>query len=268
MSLKIWQIEAKMKITKRQLRKIIREADEKNTSRLMSHMVDALVAYLRSEDMLLSTDEVTDWLLDEFSLPRDPVPHGLIDRVLNDVRLDDLYEPRDDAWGQSEVPYAGPGDGSTARGLTTGWAVQETDDKSRRVGGGQAWGDEESEEDELNETKIRVTQRQLRKLIKEAIIAEAGYGSLPYKDGRPWEDPDMPVGRGADVHDDPLDRDLTDKEMDDAGYFEEDGWPLTFGYTDENGEKVEFIANNDAESEQFFSMFFKKYGRDYPYSVN
>ena len=36
----------------------------------------------------------------------------------------------------------------------------------------------------------------------------------------------------------------------------------------QNGEKVEFIANNDAESEQFFSMFFKKYGRDYPYSVN
>lgn len=229
-----------MKITKRQLRKIIREADEKNTSRLMSHMVDALVAYLRSEDMLLSTDEVTDWLLDEFSLPRDPVPHGLIDRVLNDVRLDDLYEPRDDAWGQSEVPYAGPGDGSLARGLTNF----------------------------AEGRKQKITKRQLRRIIREALIAEAGYTPLPYKDGRPWEDPDMPVGRGAEVHDDPLDRDLTDKEMDDAGYFEEDSWPLTFGYTDENGEKVEFIANNDAESEQFFSMFFKKYGRDYPYSVN
>ena len=109
-----------MKITKRQLRRIIKETEESRGDRLVSHMVDALVAHLRSEDMLLSTDEVTDWLLGEFKLsqPGSPVPHGLIDRVLNDVRLDDLYEPRDDAWGQSEVPYAGPGDGSLARGLT------------------------------------------------------------------------------------------------------------------------------------------------------
>jgi hypothetical protein len=67
---------------------------------------------------------------------------------------------------------------------------------------------------------------------------------------------------------DELDRELTDQEMDDAGYFEEDGWPLTFGYIDKTGEQVEYVAHNDAESEEFFSMFFKEYGRDYPYSVN
>lgn len=175
-----------MKISKRQLRRIIKETEESRGDRLVSHMVDALVAHLGSEDMLLSTDEVTDWLLGEFKLsqPGSPVPHGLIDRVLNDVRLDDLYDPRDDAWGQSEVPYAGPGDSSTARGLTTGWAVQETDDKSRRVGGGQAWSDEESKEEssisdldeeegtdlscgQLEENIIKITKRQLRRIISE-----------------------------------------------------------------------------------------------------
>ncbi len=127
-----------MKNIKRHLRKIIRESEESEQSRgdrLVSHMVDALVAYLRSDDMLLSTDEVADWLLGEFKLsrPGSPVPHGLIDRVLNDVRLDDLYEPRDDAWGESEVPYAGPGDDSV-----------------------------------FNEGKtMKVTKRQLKRIIKE-----------------------------------------------------------------------------------------------------
>ena len=78
----------------------------------------------------------------------------------------------------------------------------------------------------------------------------------------------MPVGRGAEVYDDPLDRELTDEEMDGAGYFEEESWPLRFGYTDKTGETVEFIANNNADADEFFSMFFKEYGRDYPYSVN
>ncbi len=115
---------------------------------------------------------------------------------------------------------------------------------------------------------MKITQKQLRKLIRESLIAEAGYDQLPYKGGQPWQDPDMPVGRGAEIYVDPLDQELTDEEMDDAGYFEEHNWPLTFGYTDKTGEKVEYVAHNDAESEEFFSMFFKEYGRDYPYSVN
>ena len=114
---------------------------------------------------------------------------------------------------------------------------------------------------------MKITRKQLRKLIKEAIIAEAGYDQLPYKDGRPWEDPDLHVIPDEDYVDH-LDKELTDEEMDDAGYFEEDSWPLTFSYTDENGEKAEFTANSDAESEQFFNMFFKKYGRNHPYSVD
>ncbi len=115
---------------------------------------------------------------------------------------------------------------------------------------------------------MKITKKKLGRLIREALISEAGYDQLPYRDGQPWEDPDMEVGRGAEIYDDPLDRELTDQEMDDAGYFEEDNWPLTIGYTDENGEKVEFVVNNDAESEQFFNMFFKKYGMRHPYSVN
>ena len=114
---------------------------------------------------------------------------------------------------------------------------------------------------------MKITKHQLRKLVKEAIMAEAGYDQLPYKQGEPWKDPDMPVGTGARVYDD-LDTELTDEEEDEAGYFEENSWPLRFGYTDKNGEEVEFIANNNAEADEFFSMFFKEYGRAHPYSVN
>jgi len=56
--------------------------------------------------------------------------------------------------------------------------------------------------------------------------------------------------------------------QDDAGYFEEESWPLRFGYTDKTGEEVEFIANNNDDADEFFAMLFKEYGRDYPYSVN
>ena len=105
---------------------------------------------------------------------------------------------------------------------------------------------------------MKITRDQIRRIIQEA---------LPYKSGQPWSDPDMPVGRGARIYDD-LDQDLTQAEEDEAGYFEEDGWPLVFGYTDKTGEQVEFVAHSDAESEEFFSMFFKEYGRGHPYSVN
>ena len=114
---------------------------------------------------------------------------------------------------------------------------------------------------------MKITKRQLRKLIKESLIAEAGYDQLPFKGGQPWQDPDVPVGTGARMYDD-LDTELTDEEMDDAGYFEEESWPIRFGYTDKTGEQVEYVANNNAEADDFFSMFFKEYGRDYPYSVN
>ena len=91
--------------------------------------------------MLLSTDEVTEWLLSEFALEATEQNFALIDTVLNDTRLDDLYEPRDDAWGESEVPYAGPGDGSLMRGLTNfagerDSSVYEANDKSAPFGSG------------------------------------------------------------------------------------------------------------------------------------
>ena len=109
---------------------------------------------------------------------------------------------------------------------------------------------------------MKITRRQLRRIIKEAIGDQ-----LPYRGGQAWQDPDVPVGTGARVYDD-LDAELTDEEMDDAGYFEEEGWPLRFGYTDKAGEEVEFIANNNDDADEFFAMLFKEYGRDYPYSVN
>ncbi len=122
---------------------------------------------------------------------------------------------------------------------------------------------EEWEEEEKNESRsMRITRRQLRKIVREAINDQ-----LPYRAGQPWSDLDAPVGRD-DEYIDPLDRELTDEEMDAAGYFEEEGWPLTIGYTDENGEDVEFVVHNEEESEHFFSLFFKKYGMRHPYSVD
>lgn len=118
---------------------------------------------------------------------------------------------------------------------------------------------------------MKITKKQLGRLIREALISEAGYDQLPYKDGQPWQDPSLrvePAAQRDDYWDDSLDRELTDKEMDDAGYFEEDGWPLRFGYVDKTGEQVEYVANNNAEADEFFAMLFKEYGRDHPYSVN
>tara|TARA_B100000131_G_scaffold314373_1_gene351102 strand:+ start:324 stop:863 length:540 start_codon:yes stop_codon:yes gene_type:complete len=62
---------------------------------------------------------------------------------------------------------------------------------------------------------MKITKYHLRKLVKEAIIAEAGYDQLPYKQGEPWQDPDVPVGTGAQVYDD-LDTELTDEEIEAA----------------------------------------------------
>ena len=123
---------------------------------------------------------------------------------------------------------------------------------------------------------MKITKRQLGRIIREAIIAEARYDQLPYDMGGPWVDKDAPVGKGARVYDD-LDRELTDEEIE-ASMQGLEGWgdieigqsefPITFGYTDKNGEEVNFVANNADESDEFFHMFWKEYGHDYPYSVD
>jgi hypothetical protein len=115
---------------------------------------------------------------------------------------------------------------------------------------------------------MKITKRQLSKLIREAIIAEAGYDQLPYKRGLPWHDPDLQVQR---KHDDVdyLDRELTDEEMADAGEWEDDNYPFTVSYAhSKTGEQMEHLINNDEESEDFFRMFFKAHGQSHPYSVD
>ena len=110
---------------------------------------------------------------------------------------------------------------------------------------------------------MKITLKQLRRIIREAT-----YDQLPYKAGQPWQDPDLPIGKGASLHDD-LDVELTDEEMDDAGYYEEDEYPFTVSYThSKTGEKMENVINNDGEAEDFFHMFFNTHGRAHPYSVN
>jgi len=56
---------------------------------------------------------------------------------------------------------------------------------------------------------MKITRRQLRKIIREAVGDQ-----LPYKSGQPWTDPKAPVGV-ARTEDD-LDRELTDKEIEAA----------------------------------------------------
>jgi len=62
---------------------------------------------------------------------------------------------------------------------------------------------------------MKITKRQLRRIIREAIIVEArptNYEQLPYDMGGPWVDKDAPVGKGASQYDD-LDVELTDAEI-------------------------------------------------------
>lgn len=151
-----------MKITKSKLKKLISES----WASYGVNPVDFLIDYFEAEDELYGTDEIIDLLKNE-GWDKDE-----IDSALNDTRLDDFYEPRDDAWGISEVPYAGPGDGATWRGTGT---MHETDGKSKRVGGGQTWSDEEPEGDELNEVKMKITKRQLRRIIREEVAVLKEY---------------------------------------------------------------------------------------------
>jgi hypothetical protein len=109
---------------------------------------------------------------------------------------------------------------------------------------------------------VKITKRQLRKIIREAVGDQ-----LPYSAGGPWVDKDAPVGKGASQYDH-LDQELTDEEMDTAGYYNENNYPLTIGYTDDGGKAVKAVINNDEESEEFFHEFFATYGMSHPYSVD
>ena len=60
----------------------------------------------------------------------------------------------------------------------------------------------------IPEGKMKITKRQLRRIIRE---------SLPYRKGQPWVDPKAPVG--VDRTEDDLDRELTDEEIETA-----EGW--------------------------------------------
>ncbi len=151
-----------MKITKTKLRNLIKES-------WASYGVDPvqfLIDFFQGQDILMGSEQVEYLLSKEGYLP------GEIDVALNDPRLDDYYEEGDDSWGISEVPYAPP-QGTFAGGPRSGGDVKhsnrmrETDGKSKRAGGGQTWSDEEPEGDELNEAKMKITKRQLRRIIQE-----------------------------------------------------------------------------------------------------
>lgn len=87
-----------MKITKRQLKKLIKES-------WASYGVDPvqfLIDFFQGQDVLMGTEQVEYMLSKEGWLPEE------IDAALNDPRLDNYYEEGDDSWGASEVPYAPP----------------------------------------------------------------------------------------------------------------------------------------------------------------
>jgi|TARA_Y100000310_G_C20629692_1_gene787941 hypothetical protein len=65
---------------------------------------------------------------------------------------------------------------------------------------------------------MKITKRQLRRIIREAVGDQ-----LPYSMGGPWVDKDAPVGSGAREYDD-LDRELTDEEIEASM-----GWEQTAG---------------------------------------
>ena len=117
--------------------------------------VNFLIDFFESStETLLGTDEVIE------VLEAEGFGEEEIDTALNDPKLDSYYEPRDDAWGISEVPYAGPGDGSLARGLTSFASSQ------------------------IEENKVRITKRQLRRIIKEEkakLLKEQGMGLQNYR---------------------------------------------------------------------------------------
>jgi hypothetical protein len=93
--------------------------------------------------------------------------------------------------------------------------------------------------------KMKITKRQLRRIIKEAIIAEVrptNWKQLPYDMGGPWVDKDAPVGSGSKEIDD-LDRELTDKEIEDSmrgidGWEEVESFKLPYRGTGYGGRRI------------------------------
>ena len=118
---------------------------------------------------------------------------------------------------------------------------------------------------------MKITKRQLRGIIQEVLASAAGGGDqLPYRSGQQWMDKDALVDKGTstDADIDYLDRELTQQEMDDAGYYDEQNYPLQIGYTDKDGNKVQHLVHNDGETDDFFHTFFRDYGMKHPYSVD
>jgi hypothetical protein len=80
-----------MKTTKRQLRRIIKEEQQ---DWRVNQMVDSLVAHLDNPNVVdMDSDEVTDWLVKQYDLPKNPPPYGLIDLVLQHSKLDPYWNP-------------------------------------------------------------------------------------------------------------------------------------------------------------------------------
>jgi|TARA_R110001583_G_scaffold5598_3_gene30036 hypothetical protein len=121
-----------MKISKRSLKKIIRETTA-------SDPVQMLINFLSNNDIFMGTEQVVYWLQQQ------GIEETQIDSILNDSRLDNYYEESDDSWGISEVPYKFPSP--------------------------------------LDETKMRITKRQLRRIISEY---QAGMLPKNHVDGQPW----------------------------------------------------------------------------------
>ena len=84
-----------MKISKRSLKKIIRETTA-------SDPVQMLINFLSNNDIFMGTEQVVYWLQQQ------GIEETQIDSILNDSRLDNYYEESDDSWGISEVPYKFP----------------------------------------------------------------------------------------------------------------------------------------------------------------
>lgn len=118
---------------------------------------------------------------------------------------------------------------------------------------------------------MKITETQLRSIIQEVLASAASGGDqLPYKSGQQWMDKDALVDKGIAAEDDVdyLDRELTQQEMDDAGYYDEQNYPLQIGYADKGGNQVRQLVHDDGETEDFFHTFFRDYGMTHPYSVD
>jgi hypothetical protein len=164
-----------MKVTKRQLRRFIRE--ERQLDWRVHQMVDSLIAHLENPSVVdMDSDEITDWLVKRFNLPHNPPPYGLIDLVLQNPKIDDYWHPLEGLYSSpegsqpediSEVDELDEGEGSTIK-YNANPALKGDQTKLPDALQKGIIDKEESEKDEpKNERKMRITKRQLQKLIKE-----------------------------------------------------------------------------------------------------